>query len=565
MTALAFRKLPLALVFAGLLGIAGWQGRGVYQHWRARESVRQARSFLREGKPAGAVLSIQAGLAFEPGNPEALELAAAIMEAQGNIRAMEFRQRRVAVSPSMASPRIALAESALRFNQVEVAFRSLAGVKEADRMRPEFLSVQAACLAMSGHPGEAAAAYCELLARAPGHELAKAARVNLARLGLGSSDPADHEKARAWLEPLAGDPVYGAESLRMRARLDLEEGNAAEALRLSVQLVDLPKTGLEDRLLLLDALIASRSPLSDAGLRWLEQSVVGNPDAESDLAGWILRNRGALVAVEWLASLPAPEQARMPVPVVMSDCYAALKDWTGLENLLTGKNWGKLEAQRLGLLADAGWGRGDDRSAAWAWGEALNNTRHQTVSAIVLARMAVAGGHMAEACDALWRIPVTDPNFPEAQNQLFAYYLKQKDAGNLLRVLEQALTTRPEDIDLKRSIAALLLIGERQIPRAARLARNVYRAAPKPIANAAVYAYSLLVSGDAAGADQVFQERTEAEKLSDSAVSYYVLILSARGRVDDARRYARHMNREVLFPEMVAKVRAAEAAWGPAP
>ena len=546
-----------------MLGLGAWQGRGVYQHWRARESLRQARSFLREGQQARAALSIQASLSFDSENPEALQLAAEFMESQGNPKAVEFRQRRAALSSAEATALISLAETALRFNQMDVARNALARVLEVDRNHPEYLSAQAACFVMSGRPQEAAAAYQALLAGSPDHELAKAARVNLARLWLGSRDRGENAKANALLEPLAGDPAYGAESLRMRTRQALKEGNSPEAVRLGTHLTEFSKAGLEDRLLLLDALSASHSPLIDAALLALEHAVSGKPDAESDLAAWMLKNQGTAVALKWLTSLPAAEQDRMPIPVVLADCHAALKNWIALENLLAGKNWREMEAQRLGLLARAAWGRGDERSAARAWSEALNDTRQQPISAFILARMATGDGRMAEACAALWRVPATDPNFPEAQNQLFAFYQKQKDAKNLLRLLEQALTIRPDDLDLKRSTAALLLIGGRQIPRAARLAKEAYLADPKPIANAAVYAFSLLLIGDAAGAEQVLEKRPQAERLNDAAVSYYILILSARGRIEEAHRYARQMNRQVLFPEMLARIESAETAWSP--
>ena len=560
-----FRKPLLALAILVFVGLVGWRVAGFYRHWRAQESVRQARASLSAGQMASAAFGIQASLAFESRNPDALQLAAELMEGQGDPKAIEFRKQLASLSPANAIAQISLAETALRFKQVEVARVALSAVPEGDRVRPEYLSAQAACLVMTGCLKEAAALYDELLTRFPGHALAKPARMNLARLYLGSPSREENGKAVVLLEPLVDDPVFGIESLRMRVRYALQTGNSTEAVRLATQLAALPKAALDDRLLQIDALHANRSPRTEPTLRALAESIAGNPDAEADLAAWILRNQGPAAAIQWLTSLPVLEQPRMPLPVVMADCHAALKNWSALESLLTGRNWGKMDAQRLGLLARAEWGLGHARSAARAWGEALNKARQQPALTIALARMASADGRMAEACEALWRIPATDPAFSEAQNQLFAYYQKQKDAGNLLRLLEQALTVRPDDPDLKRSTAALLLIGGRQIPRAARLAADAYRADPKQIANAAVYAFSLLLCGNAAKAEQILHARTEEERRSDSAVSYYVLILSARGRIDEARRYARSMNRQSLFPEMAARIQSAEAAWGPVP
>jgi len=117
---------------------------------------------------------------------------------------------------------------------------------------------------------------------------------------------------------------------------------------------------------------------------------------------------------------------------------------------------------------------------------------------------------------------------------------------------------------LKLSVASLLLAKDQQLSRAARLAKEVYTANPGPVLNAAVYAYSLFrldpSSTGAAAAAAILDARPDADKNSEDCLVYYGLILAACNRTTEAGACFSKMNRSMLFPETLEKVRAAENA-----
>jgi tetratricopeptide (TPR) repeat protein len=247
----------------------------------------------------------------------------------------------------------------------------------------------------------------------------------------------------------------------------------------------------------------------------------------------------------------------------MADCYSRLRNWDAMRTLLSKQNWGDLNPQRDALLSTAYRQEAQNDLARAKWQTALASAQSQPGALASLARLAFSENRLDDALDALWRIPFGDPDYGRAQKDLFIYYGQKKDAANLLRLLKGTLAQKPNDPSVKLSVATLLLVRDSEPDLAARLAREVYQADPKPVRHAAVYAYSIYQQNPtgetAARAAAILDALSPQDKANDDCLVYYGLILAGGKRYDEARACFNKMDRSKLFPEMAQKVEDAES------
>ena len=551
------KRILISILILGI-GLACWRGVRLYESWRSEESLKLAQDFCRQGQWDRAMRTVESSLCFDPNNLRTLRLAAEVLDITGSPQVLQCRQRIAELTPGDSVSQIALAAAALRFNRLPVAIRALGAVPPSEQKRLDFLEMEGIVNSALGQPAKAARFFAEIVRLAPSGRAAKSARVNLAQIWLLSRIPGEPESAMKTLDGLGDDPEFGACSLRMLSQWDLQKNDVTKALRDAYRLVQSPNSIFEDRLRMLDIFTVAECPLVDSALRWSQISVVGDPARTAKLAEWMIERRGPEIALKWLEGLPAGEQVKMPVPVVLADCRLMLKRWTQAESFLANQNWGSLEPQRNALLSSANAG-GDANLARLFWASAVANAHGQDQILASLARFALAEHRTEEAIALLWRIADDNPDYAWARRTLFIHFRQENDLKNLLRLQEEALAHYPKDASTKRSIAALLLIAGTDPLRASKLAREIYESDPNSIANAAVYAFSLHCNGDSRKAATILDSYPVAEKMTDHCLPYYALILAACDRKAEARDCFTKINRNLLFPQMQKRLAEAEA------
>src|SRR4030095_11112641 len=111
-----------------LLVVVCWGGHRFYMRWQEHKLMRQAHVAFDKNDVRWATMAAQRAYAVEPESADACRLLASVAERRDNPEAIDWRRRVVALSPNSLPDRIALVESALRFQQPAIAAGALAQV-----------------------------------------------------------------------------------------------------------------------------------------------------------------------------------------------------------------------------------------------------------------------------------------------------------------------------------------------------------------------------------------------------------------------------------------------------
>ena len=120
----------------------------------------------------------------------------------------------------------------------------------------------------------------------------------------------------------------------------------------------------------------------------------------------------------------------------------------------------------------------------------------------------------------------------------------------MLRMMELTLKENPSDQTAKYNVAGLLMVTGREIPRAERLAKELYEAESRNLERTALYAYGLKLQGEPEKAAKMLDGRQDLDQLGNEGKAFYALILFDCGRRDEAFRVAEDVNRQELLPEL---------------
>ena len=136
-------RLYVKLAVSSFVGLALlialiWGGHKVYVRWQERQLVRSAVHALEKGDDATAGLALRAVLELKPSSVLAARLLAELAEKSGNRAAIDWRRKVVELAPESVDDALALARSAIQFNDVATAEKALAKIGEKDRGRADY-------------------------------------------------------------------------------------------------------------------------------------------------------------------------------------------------------------------------------------------------------------------------------------------------------------------------------------------------------------------------------------------------------------------------------------------
>ena len=243
------RRLALAAVVAAI-AFGGQRG---YAVWRKNHLAQQTSAFVRQNDYASAVLVARRLLELDPNNPIACRALAEMAEKAGQPAAVSWRQRLAQSEPTLPN-QLALAKSAIRFGQVDLADVVLQAVPEASRQRADYQQIAGAQALTRQDPAAAQA-----LALAPNDP---SIELSLAILRLPSPDPQVAAAARATLERLVSEAKVRPEALRALTALTLAQGNRESAKKWASELMSNPEANFSDALLNFQA-VQDPSALAD--------------------------------------------------------------------------------------------------------------------------------------------------------------------------------------------------------------------------------------------------------------------------------------------------------------
>jgi hypothetical protein len=554
----------LKLLLGGLIGVillmaVLWGGHSAYARWQERRLIRKAVFAIEHGDEHTASLAARNVLELRPSSASAARIMAQLTEKAGDRIALDWRRKVVQLEPQSTDDALDWARCALQFNDIATAERALAKGYEKGQATAPYHAV-CALLAQARHEEQKAdGEWTEAVRLAPNE---KTYQLLLGILRAHARDADRHASGEMMLRALRDDPKQRAAATRAL----ITEGvahreNMQELLALARELQAYPEAIFSDRLLFLDFLHQSQDAQFTAYLTELEKDTTAKALDLAALLLWMSRNNLDLLALDFVRGLPPDLLQKWPVPIVLADIYARLKDWHGLEGFIKNANWQQFGFLRHAYRASALRAENKSAAAEHEWAAATREASGQSDSVFSLIRAACEWRWDSETVDLLWTLAKFPEKQREALQTLYRFYAKSGDTQGLHRVLVRLAASDPSNLDLQNNVAQISLLLKANPEESRQLAADVYRKMPANAAYAATYAHSLLTKGDAKGALKIMSSLTD-EQLRDPTISAYYGICLAAVKDERARTFLKVGQRAKLLPEEKALVDKALASLG---
>jgi predicted Zn-dependent protease len=537
------RRLAVCAL-AGVLGFGGYRGYGA---WRKRHLTRQAQDFFAHHDYPSAALVARHVLQLDPKNAAACRVMADISELAGKPETLSWRQQVVTLEPAAAENKIALAGSALRFRQFDLARRTLDGVEPGARANVKYHQLAGTLAIAEKKSAEAENEFAAALQFEPTNAQLQ---LNLATLRLTSTDSATQERARAELTRLAEIDGVRLDALRALTADALANKSLGDAQKWASRLRS--EKGVKFSDLLLYAEAHNKTAGADLALRDAETSAAGSPVTAAALITWMNRHELAQAGRDWALGLPSKILNAPPVPLAVAESYSFLQDWNGLNAWVDGKNWGEEEFLRLAVVSHAlhRLTPGDRTSmeAQTAWAAALKATQNQPERLAAIAQLAEGWNYAEEAAEAWWIIANGNENAREALTALQRLYKSKQNSHGLLRVAKRTLELNPSDLVAANNYAnlGLLITGDNA---ARRLATKLHQENPANAAVSSTYAFALFTEGKTGEALREMETLKEGQLRHPVIAAYYFVMLVENGKMERAHSFLSAANKAQLLPE----------------
>lgn len=534
----------VAVVVVAILAFGGFRG---YQTYRKRHLSNQAQEFFNRGDLQSAVLVARHLLQLDPDNVAACRIMADTAERSGHREALTWREKIVALEPGVAENKIALAATALRFSQLNLARNILDSVLPGARGTVKYHELAGAVAIAEKQSATAETEFAAALQLDPNNSRLV---LNLAMVRLASSDAAAAAKARAELIRLSEHPTLRLESLRALTSDSLARKSVVDAEKWATALKSEKGATLSDLLLYLEA--ARETNAGQAALHEAQLAATLSPGPAAALITWMNRHEMARSALDWGLALPKETLSAQPVPLAISEAYSFLQDWNGLRGWVEGKEWGDQEFLRLAVLSHALHHLGPaDRASMESqtvWTAALKATQGRPDRLATIAQLAEGWSYSDEAAEAWWMIANGNENAKDALTALQRLYKSKQNTHGLLRVAKRALDLNPADLVAANNCASLGLLLTGDIS-ARRLATRLHTENPDNAIFRTTYAFALFTEGKTSEALKEMEILKEAQLRNPSVATYYFVMLVENGNMDRAHLYLSAANKATLLPE----------------
>lgn len=532
-----------------------------YHQWKQDRALKQAEQFIKQREPQKAQLALEVALKEVPGNPDAIRLAADMLEQAGSPQAMRLRRAVVRVLPGSADDRAKLVISCIRFRDFNAAKDALASTSpEMSAELPMLRAALSYALSTNDTP-VADALFIELKNRLPADvEL----RHGHALLRLQHPEAKRRKEAEDELEAIARDHA----NLRLQIEQELagyatKQMKYAEAKVHYQSILEKPNASFPDRLkkanidLLIDGM-----PFEDVFAE-LAPAAAGNEADVMQFAQWLVVQDRAQAADTWIMGLPESLRNSAMVKSVHADVVVKLKDWDRLNIMLKAGAWGPVMDDTLRLAMSALTFDTPDRAALRheVWNMALSSAGTHLASLRILQILANAWGWDVEKERTLWVIARMFPDQTQTHQALFNLYRSRKDTKRMRDVMEVLRDSDPAVLRYQHDWALLSLLTENNAnwTSAKETMSKLYQTDSSSAVYATGYGLALAQSGREAEALAVIQKFTPAERDYPPRQPYLALIYGVARRPEDLAR-ARSLAKDLdLLPEEAALFTRAES------
>jgi predicted Zn-dependent protease len=550
-------KLSLGILGGLCLFIAlCWGGHRFYVRWQEHKLMRQAHVALEKNDLRWATMAAQRAFALDASSLDACRTLAEIAERQSSPEAIEWRRQVVAIEPDSLPNLLALAGTALRFEQSAIADEALAKVSPSQRNDAGYHAA-AARVALTKNDLIAAEKHLLEAARLAPNDPVR--QLELAEFQLRSDDRAKRDKGRELAQRLKGDPKVRLGAIHVLINDALRWRYDSTSVELAKEIDALPDAPYADRLLALGILHRLKDPAFAAALTRLESESATSAESAVKLITWMSGHNLALLAIDWSKQLPAEMLSSVPMRFALANSYVQLRDWHALKQTLERGPWDRAESLRLALEAKVARETGDDPGFEKNWVAAVAKSAGNPERLNMLQTIAFQWQWQDKATAVLWMLTEYRETKREALQALYRYYAAERDTAGLYRTLSRLIAVMPDDPAVKNNFAQLSLLLNAEPARARALARELHEKQPQNAAFASTYAFALYQNGDSKGAVKIMRSLSPNELNDPSIAAYYGVFLAAAGQNAEAARFLSVAEKAKVLPEEEKLLAAARA------
>jgi tetratricopeptide (TPR) repeat protein len=555
MNSIAKKVMIFALAVVAV-AVVGWFGRKAYRGATERRLIAEAHQYFAKKDLRNSTLCLQRALQVNPMSVEASRTTADMLETAGLPAALGWRIRAAQLRPAEMEYRFAWAKTALKLHDLRSAADALSGVDESNKATAAYHKLGGALAWDLHNADEAEKQYTEALQMEPTNA---SIMLNLATIHMASTNSQIAGAARLAMERMSVDTnsELHTTALHYLAADANAHKSFAKAIGYSSQLLQDPSATFSDRIVHLQLLREAGSTESASWLASLEKEA-NSPGSVFLLGKWMAEQDNPANALAWLQSLPSTVQTNPPVPLIVTDCQIALKDWPGLLAIVNKENWGDLTYYRLALESLAQRSLGQSTAATAAWQKAVRlAARLDSLSR--LAQVTAAWHWMPEHAEVLEKVTTAFPKEKWAVEQLEAQLYAQGDTRGIQTLLTRVQASDPKDARLKNNLANVYLLRNSEVEKANHLAHEAYDAMPNNPFFASTYAYSLLLQNKREEALKVITGVNSKYLRIPSVAAYYGVVEAQCGHHDIAKDPLTCAEAGKLLPEEKELVRLAMA------
>ena len=406
-----------------------------YRVWKQHRALTQAKHFLDNHDAANAQLAIDVALTAVPGSPEAIRVAADMLEQVGAPQAMRLRRAVVQAVPDSAEDAAKLVLCCLKFRDFNAAKDALANTPHELSIQLPMVSAALAYALSTSDVPVADALFKEMKKRLPDDDNLKFAH---ALLQMQHPDQDHRAEARRVLELLSkGHPERALQANREFIGQALQRRDYVEAKSLLALVLADPNATLNDHLQKANLDILIDHVPFDTVFAGLAPLASKKADDGVQFAQWLLVQNKAGEADHWMAGLSKELRGSAPVRAIQADVIVQLKDWDRLAAVLEAGDWGPLPSAsvRLAMVARLVSDQGNLVLRHDIWDSAVLAAGPHLGALSALQRLAKVWGWDKESETSLWGIAKAYPDQTWAHQALFNAYRIQKNTAGMREVL----------------------------------------------------------------------------------------------------------------------------------
>ena len=538
-----------AVAIVALIIVFATYGSKLYSGWRETRLLKRASAMLENKDFVGANRVARQVLELHSDSLPAFYILADATEKQNSEETVSWRAQIARLQPNNIDAQLNLASAALRFNQIDLARKTLADIGSRAEDRAAFHVVAGWLARAEGNAAEQEHHFEIAAEKDPRNDVY---RFNLAAIQIHSPDPEKTKRAREVLNRLVDNPQFRSGALRALLNDAVDQKDFETADRLAQQLQMSPDVTFADYLLCLNFYRKLDAKKFDNLLEKVKPVAARNPNDLGLLMDWMNGNGMSAEVIKWMEKLPAETTSHPPSAVSVAAAFAELKNWSRLRRWTRSESWGSDDYLRLayqGFAAHQSRQSAADAEFETLWREALHAAADQPEHELRLARLA-SKWNLAIESEELWlRLSRNSPTRREALDALYKLYRGGNDSKKLYDVLQRLHENSPNDISISANLARLGLNIDQNTKQAQELAKQAYERSPNDVNAAVTYAFSLYVQGRTMEGLSVIQKLPpEATREPHNAVYAAVLFLDVN-QPDVAKDYIQIAKRGPLYPE----------------